>query len=215
MSALLRRPRVDRERLEAALVDEVVEKGFSSASVDGVCARAGADLVAFESVFNDLEDAFYQVCKRFVAEFTQRLLAAFATETSWRDQIRALAYAMFNYVDEDRRRGYFLFVESLAAGERTHLLREEGVDLMIELIDRGRGELADPDSLTPATAQAIAGSIFQEIRRAVQRDDQRAEDLLPQLMYNVVAPYVGAGAAAEELSIPPPAAHDPGGGWDH
>ena len=210
MNALLRRARVDRERLEAALVDEVVENGLARATVEGVCDRAETDRAGFESHFTDLEDAYYQVCKRFRDELIARVLPAFAGQSAWRDRIRAVAYAMFDYVDEDRTRGYFLFVEILAAGERAQRLRDEGTEVMIGLIDQGRNELEDPELLTPATAQAIAGSIYQQIRGAVERDDADAAGLVPKLMYNVVLPYVGPAEAQRELTMPRPVAQGRG-----
>src|SRR6476660_5022487 len=110
MNALLRRPRVDREKVETALIDEVVDNGCADGTSDGVCDRAKASRAGFESHVAGLEDAYYQVVKRLRDELIAHVMVAFAAQSTWRDQIRAVAYAMFDWVDEDRRRGRFLFV---------------------------------------------------------------------------------------------------------
>lgn len=204
VNGALRKSRVDRRRLELALIDEVVDEGFEGASVEAVCERAETNLEGFQSHFADIEDAYYEVLKALREDLVQHLLRAFAGQTKWRDQIRAVAYAMFDYIDEDRRRGNFMFVQIMVGGERAQRLRDEGTAAMAQMIDQGRNQLDNPDQLSRGTAEAIAGSIFQQIRGAVERDDPNARDLVPQLMYNVVLPYLGNEAAAEELALPPP-----------
>jgi AcrR family transcriptional regulator len=204
VNGALRKSRVDRRKLELALIDEVVEEGFAGASVEGVCQRAETDLEGFQNHFADLEDAAYEVFKALREDLLQRLLPAFAGQATWRDQIRAVAYAMFDYIDEDRRRGNFMFVQIMVGGERAQRLRDQGTAAMAQMIDQGRNQLDNPEQLSRGTAEAIAGSIFQQIRGAVERDDANARDLVPQLMYNVVLPYLGSEAAGEELTLPPP-----------
>ena len=133
------------------------------------------------------------------------MAVAFASEEVWRDQIRAAAYAIFDLVAEDRRFARFLFVDTLAAGERVTLLREEGLVAFSQVIDLGRNELEDPDSVSSTTAVAIAGTVYNQIRVAIQAD-ALTEDLVPKLLYNVVLPYLGSEAAEEELRLP----RDPG-----
>ena len=73
------------------------------------------------------------------------------------------------------------------------------------MIDAGRRELDDPESLTPATAESVGGAIFLRMRQVI--DDEgtdRLNELLPELMYMAVLPYLGPEVAAEELKMPPP-----------
>lgn len=162
--------------VERALMDEVVERGFRGATIAGVCDRAGLEPEGYRRHFG---------------------------ESTWRDQIRAVAYAVHEFVDEDRRRGAFLWIETFNAGERAQVIREGAVDAMIDLIDQGRRQLDDPDQLTRATAEAIGGSMFRQTPLAIECDGPNTVDLLPKLMYAVVFPYLGADAALEELSIKP------------
>jgi len=190
--------------LEEAIVDEILDRGYANATVAGVCRRAAVGREEFQSRFEDLEDGYCQVLERLRDEIIERLLAAFLTGSTWRERIRAVACAMFDFIEEDRRRARFMYIEVFAAGERAQTIREGGTAAMVELIDQGRQELEHPDRLSRATAEAIAGSVFRQIRAAIERDDPRANDLMPQLMYSVVLPYLGAEEALRELEIPPP-----------
>lgn len=153
--------------------------------------------------YADIEDTLCQAFEAGLAELFQRVGPAFE-EPTWREGIRAVAYTVFEFVVEDRSRAQLMFVDSLAAGERATLLREQGLDLLVQMIDQGRQELEEPDSVSTATAQAIGGTIYTQIRLAVARDAVEP-DLVPKLLYNVVLPYLGTEAAEEELKrLPPP-----------
>lgn len=196
------RKEAERSRLEEALVDEVVERGFSSASIEGVCERAELDRAVFRHHFTGVEDGYCSLLEARGAEMYAATLRAFQRESCWRDQIRAVAQAMFQYIDEDRRRGHFLFIDVFDAGERAQRIRDQYTDAFEEFIDLGRQELEEPDSLSRATAVAIGGAVYDQIRAAIALDSD-ASDLLPKLMYSVVLPYVGPSAAAEELNRRP------------
>jgi AcrR family transcriptional regulator len=201
MPARRRHAELERAAIEAALIDEVVENRYPSATLEGVCRRADVGREQFNRHFADLEDGYCEVLEALCAQVFERLLAAFDGQETWRDQIRAAAYAIFDYFDEDRWRGRFMMVEVFLAGERAQLIRDEALGVLVDLIDRGRNELRDPGRLSHATAEALGGSIFHQVRGALERDDPEAETLLPQLLYAVIQPYLGVEEARHELDI--------------
>jgi AcrR family transcriptional regulator len=192
---------LERDAIEAALIDEVVEMRYSSATIEGVCRRADVGREQFIRHFADLEDGYCEVLEALCAQIFGRLLAAFDGQETWRDQIRATGYAIYDYFDEDRERGRFMMVEVFLAGERAQRIRDEALAVLIDLIDQGRKELCNPGRLSRATAAALGGSIFHQVRGALERDDPDAEDLVPQLMYNVIQPYLGVEEARQELAM--------------
>jgi len=193
----------ERVRIEAAIEAVVVERGYLGATLEEVCDRAAVDQPTFEHHFPDLESAYLEMIARERDEFIRRAAVAFAKQSTWRDQIRAAAWAMYGYLEEDKRRARFVFVEVLSAGGRAQLVRDVGMELFFDLIDLGRTELADPESFTRATAEAIGGSVYYQLQMAVERDSISL-DFGRQLLYSVVLPYVGTEAALEELSMPAP-----------
>jgi hypothetical protein len=112
---------------------------------------------------------------------------------------------MLRFLREDPERARMMTVDVLSAGERVQLVRDQGMQGLIELIDQGRQELADPDSMSRATAEGIGGAIYHRMHLAIAADRCASlEAMVPELMYNVVLPYLGTDAALRELAIPPP-----------
>lgn len=190
--------------LRRALIEEVAEGGYQRATVGGVCMRAALTPERFGEHFKDLDEACCDVFSAVLGEAFDRLLPAFDAHECWSDQIRAVAYELFAFVDEDRARGRFMTIEVLSAGDGAAAIRDESIELLTEMIDLGRREMDDPDRLTRATAEAIAGTTYRTLRLALENDDLDAFKLLPSLMYSVVLPYAGAAAALKELTLIPP-----------
>jgi hypothetical protein len=80
------------------------------------------------------------------------------------------------------------------------------MDPIVDLIDAGRNELADPDAIGRGVAEGVLGSIYEITIRdlASGLGTSSAEAIVPQLMYVAVRPYVGHELAREELVLPAP-----------
>jgi AcrR family transcriptional regulator len=189
-----------------ALIDLCFERGFASLTVDDLCRRAGVDRAAFERLYTDLEDCFFQICAAELRRYRDLADAARAGLDEWHDRLRATAYALYRYLDEDERLRRFTVVEVRAAGERPALLLGEEIETLFDLIDEGRAEPTAPPTLTRATAESVGGGIFNEIFTAAGHEGPMPpeEDVVPDMMYSAVLPYLGAASAAAELEIPPP-----------
>jgi len=194
----------------AALIDLCFERGFSSLTVEQLCRRAGLGHAAFWHLYADLEDCFFQTCRAELLRYRRRAAASRAGLGEWRHRLRATAYALYRFLDEDERRRRFTVVEARAAGERPVLLIAEEIETLFDLIDEGRAEPTAPPSLTRATAESLGGGIFNEIYvAAAHRGPLPPEaQFVPKLMYSAVLPYLGQASASEELEIPPPVPSD-------
>jgi hypothetical protein len=149
-----------------------------------------------------------ELCERIEEgsnELLTRAALAFAAEDAWVDRLRAVAYEMARFFEEDLDRAYAMAVDVLSAGPRAQAIRDAGMQGLIELIDQGRQELDDPDSMTRATAEGIGGAIYNRIHRELAAGNFGAASLVPALMYNAVLPYLGTEAALAELYRRPPA----------
>jgi AcrR family transcriptional regulator len=194
-----------RRRISEALVSLCFERGFATVTVEELCARAGVEPAVFERLYEDLEDCFYETYLDDYGTYLRLEEAAQATGRSWRQRMRATAYALYRFLAASPERRHFHMME-IRAHPRALLVQEQGMQKMFDLIDEGRGELEDPGSLTRATAEEIGGGIFTQIYMAAGRGGGMPpeEEIVPKLMYAAVLPYLGAGAATEELEIPPP-----------
>jgi AcrR family transcriptional regulator len=196
----------ERARVREALIDLCSEQGFRNTSLAELLDRAAISQADFERHYVDLEDCFYQFWKEELRRFEVRATQAAEGLTSWRDRLRATAYALYRYLAEDEKLTRVTVSEMRTAGEPVLLLFGQAAQALFELIDEGREELSGSDSVSVATAESVGGGIFNQIYMIVGRGGSFApeEVIVPQLMYAVVLPYVGPEAAKEELEIPPP-----------
>ncbi len=198
----------ERERLMAALVFLSAEHGYRQTTLQLVLDRAGVEAPVFARHFESLDDCFCETFEKFHAEFFARAGAAFGQAEDWRGRMRGIAYAMLDFLKEDLARARFVFIEILFAGPRAQLLREQGMDALCAVIDLGRSELQDPESVPPERATIVGGGIYSRIRMELAAKAEHPEnwdDMVPEMMYAVVEPYLGSEVALEELTIPRPA----------
>jgi AcrR family transcriptional regulator len=194
----------DRARIRQALIDLCWERGFASLTLPDLLDRADVDGPAFERHFADLSDCFFQVYRGELERFRRERTALSIGFIAWRDRLRATAYSLYRFLDGDERIRWLTAVEVRAADERAQLLIGAEVEALFDLIDEGRAERPEGERLTRATAETIGGGVFSQIYSASsQRGSVPPEaEIVPELMYSAVLPYVGEEAAREELSMP-------------
>jgi AcrR family transcriptional regulator len=199
-------PSPERARIRAAMIDLVLEQGYEATDLEAVCARAGVDRAAFQRHFDDFDDCYMQLYQEHTAEFNLRVFGAFEAEDQWRDGLRACAYAAARYLRDHPREVQFGVVQMFGAGPMAQAHRESHLHQIVDLIDQGRKELDDPDSMSRSVAEGVLGSIYGQLVKQLEAGagTRTAESYVPGLMYIAVRPYLGHEIAREELSIPPP-----------
>jgi AcrR family transcriptional regulator len=191
--------------LRQALLDLCYERTIDGLTPELLCARAGVSLADFERLFNGFEDCAFQVYAAEFGRYRRRAVRARAAQRGWSGRVRATAYALARFLAADPKLTNYVVVEVRRAGARCELLVAEAIEELFDLLDEGRAELDDPDSLTRATAESVGGGIFALIVKSVTLGEPVEEsELVPQLMHMAVLPYLGPAAAEAELSIPPP-----------
>jgi AcrR family transcriptional regulator len=195
-----------RERIHKATVDIVYEGGYETLTVAAVVERAGIERAEFDRLFSDKEDLYLGLFEVIAVRFEAEVLAAFETHDEWRDSLRACAYAAASHLRERPREVIFGVLRMYDAGELAQAHRELLLQRMVDLIDLGRQELDDPDSMGRGVAEGVIGSIYGVLVKELQkgRGVSASESFVPDLMYMAVRPYLGHEVAREELSIPPP-----------
>jgi hypothetical protein len=185
-----------RARLRAATIE----------LVEALCRRADFDQTEFERDFDGVRDCAMRVYLANIAEFDRVLGAAADPAGPWRLRLRTTAYATARFVRDRPLSTRFDMLAMLAAGDLAQAHRDRYVQGLIDLIDEGRQELSEPEALGRATAEGVFGSIYQFLARELVGEGRTggAVEVVPQLMYIAVRPYLGDDAAREELAMPPP-----------
>ncbi|HEV7483818.1 MAG TPA: TetR/AcrR family transcriptional regulator [Solirubrobacterales bacterium] len=193
-----------RKRIAMAMIELAAEHGLESTTIAMVCERAGVGRAAFDRNFTGKEDCFLKVHGEVALEFCQRAGTAYAGPRAWHDRIWAGAWAAMRYLQEDPMRARFFVVAVNGAGTRAQARRDRVLQGLADMIDAGRGELEEPESVSRSTAEMVAGAIYGTIMIKV-RDGaiERDEEFLSELVYMAMMPYLGARAAEDELLVQP------------
>ncbi len=189
----------ERARLIEALIEVAAERGYMETSIEMVVARAGLDRPAFDRHFRGKYDSFLSAWQEMNEECMASLMQAYNSEQYWPDRLRAVADEVVGSLCNDPNRACFA-VEVLAAGDAARARRDMTMRVIASLIDAGRKEMDDPESVPHTTAEALAGSAYGQVyAKVVRGDTEQLPKLIPQLMSAAVMPYLGVEAALEEL----------------
>jgi AcrR family transcriptional regulator len=194
----------ERKQTREALVDLCFERGYRNLDLAALLERAGISEQVFHRHFADLEDCFCQVYVEIRDDFLACVEWAVAEHRAWRDRLRATAYVLLRFLNEDEKVTHLAAIEVRSAGERSQILLAEALEALFDLIDEGREERGGTAAISRGTAESIGGAIFNQIYAAVGRGVRPSKEIVPGLMYAAVLPYLGPEAAAEELRIAPP-----------
>jgi AcrR family transcriptional regulator len=193
-----------RERIMEAMLDLVSSGGYDATSVEEVLDRAGATTADFESEFSSKEDCALAIFDRFMNECIGKVRDAYDRESEWPDSLRAAAYELATWLEEHPRETRFGGLEILWVSELSLARREVALREFARMADGGRARAENPDLVPASAAEGVVGAVAEMLARRAQQKGVAARELVPQLMYVAVLPYLGEEAAAKELAIPPP-----------
>ena len=189
----------ERAQLIEALIEVAAERGYMDTSIEMVVSRAGLDRPAFDRHFRGKYDCFLSAWQEMNEECMASLMRAYDSAQYWPDRLRAVAVEVVGSLCNEPNRACFA-VEVLAAGDAARARRDMTMRVIASLIDAGRKEMDDPESVPHTTAEALAGSAYGQVyAKVVRGDTDELPKLIPQLMSAAVMPYLGVEAALEEL----------------
>lgn len=193
-----------RERCKEAMLELVISRGYEATTTEEVCELAGVGRAEFDRYFASKEECAIAVFDHFQADFETKVMAAYGSEESWPDNLRAAAYAIADWSAANPRGMRFGTVEMLWISEAAQARRLHGFETFLGMIEAGREVAPDPEAVPPHTAGRLMGSVAEILTRRVQGKGFDARAFVPELMSLIVGAYLGEEAAARELRIPPP-----------
>lgn len=197
----------ERERIVEALIEIAAERGYAETTIELILDRAALDRPAFDRHFRGKYDCFLTAWQEINEGCMREMLEAFNSQEEWPDRLRAVACEIVDNLRHDPNRASFA-VEVLSAGDAARARRDMTMRVIASLIDAGRNEMDDPESVPHTTAEALAGSAYGQVYAKVVRGEaDELPALVPQLMSAAVMPYLGVEAGLAELArgFDPPA----------
>ena len=119
----------------------------------------------------DAEERFLGTLHVADADLLGRVRAAADEQDAWIDQVRAAIEAMLAYPGAHPTYARVVYVEAVRSGPRARARLDRDVEVLVDLIDRGRGELDDPAALTRATAEGLGGAVYELISMCLTRGE--------------------------------------------
>lgn len=187
-----------RERLLAAIAEEVAAHGYRATRVTELVKRASVSTRDFYELFDGKEACFITAFDTVRGHLEQLITAAASAEEDWPDQVIAGMRVALEFFAAEPDLARLCLLEPVSATPAIALRFREAVLACVPALAEGRSELADPDSLLPETEDAIIGGIVSLATRSiVAGETERLPALLPDLVDFALSPYLGAERAAE------------------
>jgi AcrR family transcriptional regulator len=175
--------------------------------VASVIQRAGVSRKTFYEHFADKEDCFIAAYDGVVERLLIGVTSAFESESRWPDQVRAGLSAVLQCLADHPSLARTCIVEVTAAGPRALERRDVALQGFMRFFIPGRKEAPAGVPVPELASEAIIGSLYEIVyARVLHQRTHELPDLLPELMYCALAPYVGPRRAARDLEASRPPA---------
>lgn len=188
------------ERLMSGMLDAIGEQGYVATSVADVLARAGVSRRTFYEHFNDKEDCFLQAYDHVVTIAAEAVRVVAAEQSDWRAAVRAGLSLMLGTVAAYPRFARACIVEILAVGPEGMRHRDAAMHPFRQFFAGGRDEARPGAPLPDTVAETLVGGILETITARVMRGEaDQVPELLDDLVYWALVPFVGPTEAAEAI----------------
>jgi AcrR family transcriptional regulator len=192
--------RSQRERLLEAAVRIVARKGFAATTIADLTKEAGISRTTFYEMFEDKEACFLAAYDVAVDALVRRVTAAFEAEEGWPRRTRAGLAALLDALAEEPELARLALVGVAAAGPAAQRRYRAALQRLTPLFDEGRDFAPGGRNLPANTSRmaigAVAGLISDEL---ADSGGERLPELLSDLLFATLVPYIGPTAAAREV----------------
>lgn len=200
-----------RQRILAAVADVSSLAGYAAMSVEDIISVAGVSRRTFYDTFTSKEDAFLAALDGVVGDLLAQIRAVYEAIDSFPAGVRDCLATFLRFVTDEPQRAEVLLIESLAAGPAAIERRTATVKTFAEMLRNSANRLTNGRTPPELTAETVVGGIYEVVySRLIAGEVERLLDLLPDLAYSLMQPYLGDEAARREAVKPPSPASMPG-----
>lgn len=191
-----------RERMLLAVAEAVAEQGYATTTVADIIARARLSRRTFYEHFSDKEECFLAAYDTVVEQLLGAVGHAYESADDWAQKVHDGLETFLTYLASEPAFARMCIVEVVAAGADARGRRDAAIRVFVDFLEPGRAE-APSDVIVPALAgDVVVGGIYEIIYTRLLRDaaDELIE-MLPELFYCSLVPYIGHKAAEKAMDI--------------
>jgi AcrR family transcriptional regulator len=188
-----------RQQILEAMVRVVGRQGYKATSVADVIADADVSRTTFYKYFEDKQECFLAAYDWVTERVLDEVVANCNGEQAWLERVRIGLATIVEMFALDPQLARTAIVEVAAAGADARQRHWNAITRFTEFLEDGE-ELAGghelPDNIALMAAGAVSGLIFDEL---LTGRAERLPQLLPDLLFALLVPYIGPSAATEEM----------------
>jgi AcrR family transcriptional regulator len=188
-----------RNRIHKAMIEVVSDRGYPETRVVDVIGVAGVSRKTFYELFDSKEDCFLAAYDVLVDNLLNEATDAFEATPGapWADRIRAALERLLQHLSAHPGEARFAIVEVLAAGPKALARRDAALRQFTGFLEAGRSETSV--ELPGITSLSVAGGINELLYSEILHGAAgRLSGRLPDLMFWISLPFLGAEGAARE-----------------
>ncbi len=190
--------RNQRERILAGVAIEASESGYAAMTVESIISRAGVSRRTFYEHFKNKHEAYLAAYDEAAARLVRRVVTAVDAADGFVRRTEAGLHALLSFLATDPAVARMCIVEVMAAGPDAIDRRAESVRAFAALVDRHARDLLE-GQVPLLTAETIVGGIYEVVyTRVLRGETANLPELLPDLVYSALLPYLGQPAALAE-----------------
>jgi AcrR family transcriptional regulator len=193
----------ERDRIVQAMAATCAERGYRETTVEAVIERAGVSPAVFAANFSGTEDCGLAAVNLILAEATAVASGAWSPDASEWESIFRGVRALLELMAARPSFAHLAYIQARQAmPPNSYEPYASGVKVVASMIDRLRTYSPTEAPPPSAISRAVVGSAEMLIRRALVADEpERLPQLLPDIIYGVLVPYLGQEEAARYMGM--------------
>lgn len=189
-----------RDRLAAGIISAVSENGYHDTTISQIAAAAGVSRRTFYTYFDSKEACFIATYDQILDHLRSTTIEAASSQGDWPQQIVArFASTLETYAANPQLAQFMLATPPRAGGEIDAHHRA--------VLDRAASEIAEsapPSAERPSEAvlqSLIGGVIAIIVGKAEAGEGDRMQEILPDLVELILAPFIGRAEAVRVAQV--------------
>lgn len=186
-----------RERLLAAVAEEVAASGYRATTITDIVKRASVSTRDFYEHFDGKEACFLAAFEAVHDHLEALIRAEVASEPDWPHRAIAALRTGLGFFASEPDLARLCLVEPVSATPAIAIRFREYVLACVPALAGGRAEIEGGDALPPSTEDSLLGGCISLATRSILAGEaKQLTDLLPSLIEFTLGPYLGADRAA-------------------
>lgn len=188
-----------RERILNAMAESCATKGYNATTIADIVEPAGVSRATFYELFKDKEDCFHAAMEVALADAMGRILSAYSPDKPWATMVRDAAAAFLDLLADSPAFARMALVEAPSSGQRAFELYASGKRVLQSLLDRGRADPVEEESIPSSAGRAaLAAAESLIVGQILAGNTERLRELLPDIVYIATVPYLGQDEALRQ-----------------